>query len=365
MNIDRYNYEEFFLLYIDNELNPAERRAVEAFVQENPDLEEELTMLKQSLLKPDESVVLEDKSVLFKEERNQLINVQNYETFFLLYVDDELSVDQRRAVESFASQHPAQQQELEVLMKTRVTSDTTVVFPNKQLLYREVVGGKVVVFKVWRVVAVAAMLIIAVGIYWLNSINTKTTGVASKEQEKKNSNIAQVAPDSNDAKKDQQQSSSIAEVKKESNQNEEAKLQQTDGKLNPDIIKEEKPRQLGYAKREEMEDTNKIIEYKSVQPSLIVKADDAIHTDIPVSTDFDKKTIIVDQAYGQTQSNQDVVLTKAENTEPDELAIGPVQTKNRFRGIFRQVTRVVEKNTHLPAGENKKLRIGNIQIALK
>ena len=61
MNIDRHNYEEYFLLYIDNELSVDQKKQVELFVQENPDLEEELVMLKQSRLIPDDSIVFDRK----------------------------------------------------------------------------------------------------------------------------------------------------------------------------------------------------------------------------------------------------------------------------------------------------------------
>jgi hypothetical protein len=67
MNINRHNYETFFLLYIDHELSVVERKAVDEFVQANPDLEEELVMLQQSIL-PTDRIVFEDKgSLLFRK----------------------------------------------------------------------------------------------------------------------------------------------------------------------------------------------------------------------------------------------------------------------------------------------------------
>ena len=67
MNIDRNNYEEFFLLYVDNELSAADRKAVELFVQHNADLKAELDMLQQTVFNADD-VVFEHKTSLHKEE---------------------------------------------------------------------------------------------------------------------------------------------------------------------------------------------------------------------------------------------------------------------------------------------------------
>ena len=53
MNINRHNYESFFLLYIDNELCASDRNAVELFVLDNADLKSELYMLQQSIVQPD------------------------------------------------------------------------------------------------------------------------------------------------------------------------------------------------------------------------------------------------------------------------------------------------------------------------
>ena len=48
------------------------------------------------------------------------IHLGNYEEFLILYMDNELSEDQRLAVENFLSQHPDLRGELELLMTTKL-----------------------------------------------------------------------------------------------------------------------------------------------------------------------------------------------------------------------------------------------------
>jgi anti-sigma factor RsiW len=71
MNLTRHNYEEYFLRYVDGELAADERLEVEAFLEEHPDLFEEMDSLHMTVL-PQDEVFAFDKNLLYRytpEER--------------------------------------------------------------------------------------------------------------------------------------------------------------------------------------------------------------------------------------------------------------------------------------------------------
>src|SRR5579863_5309010 len=75
MEINRYNYETFFLLYLDRELNPSEMSEVEKFVSDNTDLQKEFSLLSQTVLIPAETK-FDQKELLFrKEEKRRVIPI--------------------------------------------------------------------------------------------------------------------------------------------------------------------------------------------------------------------------------------------------------------------------------------------------
>jgi hypothetical protein len=73
MNINRNNYEEYFINYMENELTAAERKAVEAFVEANPDLKNELELFESAKLIADEKIIFTNKNELFKKEETKII----------------------------------------------------------------------------------------------------------------------------------------------------------------------------------------------------------------------------------------------------------------------------------------------------
>src|SRR6185503_6403033 len=133
MKIDRHNYEEFFILYWDNELTAVQKQAVENFVTQNTDLRAEFEILGETRFTPDASEQFKEKDFLLN---NSFINITNYEEQLLNYIDDEVTADQRKEVEKFVSQYSAVKQELALLQKTKLQPEAEITFPDKSILYR-------------------------------------------------------------------------------------------------------------------------------------------------------------------------------------------------------------------------------------
>ena len=75
MDINRNNYESYFLLYLDRELNPSEMSEVEKFVTENADLQKEFSLLRQTIVVPAQTI-FDQKELLFrKEEKRRVIPI--------------------------------------------------------------------------------------------------------------------------------------------------------------------------------------------------------------------------------------------------------------------------------------------------
>ena len=104
---------------------------------------------------------------------NANINNNNYEEYFLLYADNELNADEKKKVEEFVSSNTALRQEFELLLITQVGPDNNIVFPNKEILYRR--SEKRIVFLPWMRVAVAAAVLLLVGLFVFNNAMEKNS----------------------------------------------------------------------------------------------------------------------------------------------------------------------------------------------
>src|SRR5690606_20592947 len=161
MQINRHNYEEFFILYMDNELDMEGRRRVEEFVALHPDLKDELELLQQFKLQPDTDITFTGKEELLRINGETPVTLTNYEEWFTQYTDNELNAAQRKAVEEFVEKNPSTAKDLLIFQRTKLQPEN-IVFADKASLYRSEKERRVVPIRWWRVAA-AAVLVIGLG----------------------------------------------------------------------------------------------------------------------------------------------------------------------------------------------------------
>jgi len=358
MKIDRHNYEEFFVLYIDNELTVDQRKQVDLFVKENPDLQEELVMLRQSKLVPDHSVVFEKKEFLMKEEYNSFINMNNYEEWLVLYVDDELNDEEREAVEKFAANYPKVREELILFRQTKLQQEA-VTFNDKESLYR---NEKVRVISVqWWKVAAAAILIIAASIsfYFILNNNNNRNGNNGVAKTKINSTPNSPKPLSPEVKialpanRDESISPKEEDRMVIARPNQKKSVRQivdksTKSNQEPTANTAKPNERISQHAIDEISEKN--TEQPEVRTALAPhdKMVKQIFSSIPVTNPT------VETPDKSTTSNNDVQYA-SNNTE-----------NKRLRGFFRKATRLIERTTNInPANDDNKVLIGGMAINLK
>jgi hypothetical protein len=345
MNIDRHNYEEYFLLYIDNELSVDQKKQVELFVKENPDMEEEWVMLQQSRLVPDNTIVFGNKHLLMKEENDPFINLNNYEEWLVLYVDDELKEEDKIAVEKFAAAHNHVQQELALFQQTRLRPEE-IIFSDKDVLYRK---EKIAVISLqWWKMAVAAVLIIAAGItlysifHKTDSGNISNRDFAGPKKEKPSNPVKSITPN--------KQEQTVPEPKEEKEQ-----------------VVLTTPVRIGSKKQKEQPDNRLYVEEPiKTNTNTLHKKSDVIAVNSPGTTA--ESTIKNDITFKPQQFFKDSNVTKPPPETPQPIyAINTDNNGNKkFRGFFRKAARIIERTTNInPANDDNKVLIGGMAINLK
>lgn len=386
MNITRHNYEEFFLLYVDNELNIAQRKAVEAFVEENPDLRPELIMLQQSVLPADEHITFSHKQDLLKMAADpNPVNETNCEEYFIRYSDDELTNEQKDQVEQFVYRHPQYQESFELYQQVRLMPDTSIVFPDKYALYRKEEEDKAPVIRIrwWRIAAAAAVLLFTGGMGWyLATHDGKAPDVegsfAYNDSNHATQPIQQI--------QEQTQQPVIAEQKSTPDQKQDVaitadKKNQTDNQQKPAVtIPVKSPKAVDVAGINKKEEKNKetprnIPEVISVpHTEAVVKADPKGKSIDPGLKVDQTKMPIVDKALSEREmATLNIPATAKPTIVVDDLdnpevvyASNTDNKKNKMRGFFRKVSRVFDKATNAdPDNEKSSIRIASFEFALK
>ncbi len=368
MKLNRYNYEEFFILYLDNELDGETRREVDDFVQANPDLKAELDVLAQSRLIPDTEITFVDKGSLLRFD-NSSISLSNYEEKLISYIDNELNEGERNEVERFAAAHPAVQKELNLLRQTKLQPEA-IVFPNRESLYRKEEKARIISFR-WMRIAAAAVLLLAVGttaIILLNNNNATHSGgpvvvvdpTGSAQQKSGSTPKEVVTPPSNKHE--------IASTGSEAGN--------TTTLNKHSIARAQENTQIEKHEQEKVEKDDRLIATVNVQPNgndlpTPVQTPDLLPNnsrltggvDQSLATNKEKTEVpTVTSGTSNPYNNTEAAVKKDDN--PDAQFASENSGNKGLRGFLRKVTRTFEKRTNIKATDDDRLLIAGLAIKM-
>lgn len=393
MIINRYNYQEYFLLYTDNELTVAERNAVDDFVQQNPDLKNELVMLQQSVLTPDPGAIFENKDLLLRfDDATSFIYPGNFGEFAVSYADNELDDVERRRLEAFVLDNPDFKEEFDLIQSLKFTPEVSVVFPGKEQLYRYEKERKPVVIPWWRIAA-AAIIVLSLGLLWLNKspdsspsnnlvriqkpvstvipepgVMAETRGEATANDTSTHAGTSEDPDDKTDK--------NIAGVGKKSHvvhKTEMLASKKGRAAYSPSAKKPGKDRA----------DSNNVVAISSAKQAPPQSA--SLNTNSQSSTGTTTRQAIaaieesIERKNKKIPDQPAIIVNAANNndyrlasfvtdTEPDEnVSISgiPLDNKNPLRVILRKASRFIDKNTASRTSRKSGILIGNIEIAFQ
>src|SRR5689334_19530246 len=118
------DYEEYLLLYVDDELTAAEKTAVENFAARHPQVAEELEVLLSTKINT-EPVLFENKESLMASA----MKLTDVDETLLLYIDDELAGKEKEAIEKRIATVPELQVQYNLLLKTKLDKNQAITYP--------------------------------------------------------------------------------------------------------------------------------------------------------------------------------------------------------------------------------------------
>ncbi len=375
MEINRNNYEEYFLLYADNELTDYEKIEVLKFIRENKDLEVEFKMIQDTICKPD-NVVMGNKTNLLRATENDFITETNYQEMFVLYHDDELNGEEKNNTELFVSQHPQLKREFEVMGRVKLMPDNSIVFSGKKNLYRKEKTGRVVPLIFWR--SIAAAIFIGFGfwifeIYYLHPTqspgiveNTKTIkktetimpknipGSKSTETniERSNTQNATVAEKEKPVEKKKMIKANVTGEKKEKDEHSYVNAATKDINKKVDLKKETSVEELKADVAALENEIKNIPQKKAIEANNISFIGDVEIKPIQKDITSTQAAIQAQQASYVTETNQKNENYVFYNITTEEFR------KSKVGGFLKKVKRVVERNnpvSRLFSGDEKQV----------
>lgn len=167
MQINRNNYEIFFLDYRENNLSPQQVAELMVFLEENPDLKFEFEEFEEITIVVDESISFNNKSLLKKKQVIPYgsIDTTNFEEKLIANNEGDLSGEEEKNFAGFIGLNPELKLEVNALRLAVLKPDSNIVYDDKEGLkkYPFWIAYRTTLY---YAASIAAIFILMIGFYF-------------------------------------------------------------------------------------------------------------------------------------------------------------------------------------------------------
>jgi len=135
MLVNRENYEFFVMDYLDGKLSARDNELFTRFLNDHPDILEEVMNIGQIRLLPGD-FIFPDKDLLKKGIKQESVNISHteYGDYCIAYLEGDLLPSEINDFEIYLKRYPHKRKELELFRKVYLKPDTSIEFASKSKL---------------------------------------------------------------------------------------------------------------------------------------------------------------------------------------------------------------------------------------
>ena len=159
MKINRHNYEEYLIDFLDGNLSSSEVEAVKSFLEGNPDIKAEFEELNNDQLLA-ETLTFDKKNLLKKDPAVDIEGISKFEQLSIAKLENEITIEEEKVLAEFLKNSSKKRHEHQLIQKSRLEPDENITFKGKKALkHYQVAGNRKVVYWLSSIAASVALLI--------------------------------------------------------------------------------------------------------------------------------------------------------------------------------------------------------------
>ncbi|MFC2096541.1 hypothetical protein ACFLQ3_02450 [Bacteroidota bacterium] len=161
-DINRNNYEEYFIDFIEGNLSPSDEDLLMSFLNQNPDLKEELDFIKEAPVLSDCNSY-ENKAILKKRGLLSEFTTNNFDELCIARIENDLSKKEVADFDKYLDQNKQKQREFSLYILTKFEVDYSVALENKDFLKKKT--KKFIFRKNYALISAAASVVVLIALY--------------------------------------------------------------------------------------------------------------------------------------------------------------------------------------------------------